>query len=346
MNDLNRNKRILRILLSISHNSGPYNQFFLPSLKLWPKEVRCITLKSKIKSNNISQLYDSKSNFFSFLYSIFKSIYWTDILHLHHANLLPITIFAYILKKRIIFTLGTEYKNLKFHHRFLLRIFNRFFFSFIACSKCVEEGLNKKGYKNVLLIRHGINLEECLNIKQQKINKYSICFAGRLIPEKNIPLLIESLLSLGNKKKITLSIAGTGSDLSKVKTLTTNFNSSNVIDIHGQLSRKQVRNMFASNQFYISLSKSDGMPIAVLEAIACGCIPVLFNSRPHQELYELGLQFISIPSDTITDIKNSILNAINLSKEEIESIRVNNNQKILDFSVTIMLEKYKQIAYY
>ena len=158
--------------------------------------------------------------------------------------------------------------------------------------------------------------------------------------------MTDSILSLESKKKITLSIAGNGSDLSKLKTLTTNFNSFNVVDLLGQLSRKQVRNVFASNQFYISLSKSDGMPIAVLEAIACGCIPVLFNSRPHQELYELGLQFISIPSDTITDIKNSILNAINLSKEEIESIRVNNNQKILDFSVTIMLEKYKQIAYY
>ena len=346
MHDFNRNKRILRILLSISHNSGPYNQFFLPSLKLWPEEVRCITLKSKIKSKNTSQLYDSKSNFFIFLYSIFKSIYWTDILHLHHANLLPFSIFAFILKKRIIFTLGTEYKNLKFHHRFLLRIFNRFFFAFIACSKCVEEGLNKKGYKNVFLIRHGINLEECLNIKQKKLNKYSICFAGRLIPEKNIPLLTESILSLGNKKKITLSIAGIGSELSKLKTLTTNFNSSNIVDILGQLSRKQVRNVFASSQFYISLSKSDGMPIAVLEAIACGCIPILFNSRPHQELSELGLQFISIPTDSITDIKNSIVNAINLSKEEIESIRVNNNQKILNFSSTNMLERYKQIAYY
>ena len=88
------------------------------------------------------------------------------------------------------------------------------------------------------------------------------------------------------------------------------------------------------------------MPIAVLEAIACGCIPILFNSRPHQELSELGLQFISIPTDSITDIKNSIVNAINLSKEEIESIRVNNNQKILNFSSTNMLERYKQIAYY
>ena len=124
------------------------------------------------------------------------------------------------------------------------------------------------------------------------------------------------------------------------------LNSLNVVDILGQLSRKQVRNVFASSQFYISLSKSDGMPIAVLEAIACGCIPILFNSRPHQELSELGLQFISIPTDSITDIKNSILNAINLSKEEIESIRVNNNQKILNFSSTNMLERYKQIAYY
>ena len=346
MNNSNKNKRVLTIVLSVSHNSNPYNEFFLPSLKIWPERVRLITLKSKINSENISQLYDSKSNYLNFLFSIFKSIYWTDILHLHHANLLPFSIFAYIFKKRIIFTLGTEYKNLKFHHKFLLRIFNRFFFAFIACSKCVEEGLTKKGYKNVFLIRHGINLDQCLNIKKTKPNKYSICFAGRLIPEKNIPLLTESILSLGNKKKITLSIAGSGSDLSKLKTLITNFYSINEVDILGQLTRKKVRNLFASNQFYISLSKSDGMPIAVLEAIACGCIPILFNSRPHQELCELGLKFILIQSDSISDIRESIITAINLSKEEIESIRVNNNKKILNFSSTKMLEKYKQIAYY
>ena len=76
-------------------------------------------------------------------------------------------------------------------------------------------------------------------MKTRKINKYSLCFAGRLIPEKNIPLLTESILSLGNKKKITLSIAGTGSDLSKLKTLITNYNSLNKVDILGQLSRKK-----------------------------------------------------------------------------------------------------------
>ena len=346
MNALNRKKRILRILLSISHNSGPYNQFFLPSLKIWPEQVRCITLKSKIKSENISQLCDSKSNFFIFIYSIFKSIYWTDILHLHHANLLPFSILAYIFKKRIVFTLGTEYKNLKIHHKFLLRIFNRFLFAFIACSKCVEDGLKEKGYKKVILIRHGINLEECINLKTIKTNNRSLCFAGRLIPDKNVPLLIQAILNLENKRKINLTIAGTGSDFSKLKNLLANSNSLNVVNLLGQISRTQARNLFASNQFYISLSKSDGMPIAVLEAIACGCIPILFNSRPHYELRELGLKFIPIPSDSIIDIKNSILNAINLSKEEIESIRVNNNNKILNFSSTKMLEKYKQLAYY
>ena len=346
MNNLNRNKKILRILLSVSHNSGPYNQFFLPSLRIWPNQVRCVTLKSKIKSQNIKQLYDSKSNFLKFLYSIFKSIYWTDILHLHHANLLPFTILAYILKKRIIFTLGTEYKNLKLHHKILLRIFSRFFFSFIACSKCVEEGLKINGYKKVILIRHGINLEQCLNLKTTKRKKYSLCYAGRLVQGKNIPLLSESILSLGNKKKITLSIAGTGNDLSKVRNIITNFNSINVVNMLGQLSRKQTWNLFRSNQFYISLSNSDGMPIAVLEAIACGCIPILFESRPHNELFELGLKFISIRSDKKSDIKESIKNAINLTKEEIESIRLNNNNKILNFSSTKMLEKYQRIVYY
>ena len=253
---------------------------------------------------------------------------------------------AYVLKKRIIFTLGTEYKNLKLHHKILLRIFSRFFFSFIACSKCVEEGLKINGYKKVILIRHGINLEQCLNLKTTKRNKYSLCYAGRLVQGKNIPLLSESILSLRIKKKITLSIAGTGTDLSKVKDIITNFNSTNVVNMLGQLSRKQTWNLFRSNQFYISLSNSDGMPIAVLESIACGCIPILFESRPHNELFELGLKFISIPSDSKSDIKKSIIYAINLSKEDIESIRINNNNKILNFSSTKMLEKYQRIVYY
>ena len=47
----------------------------------------------------------------------------------------------------------------------------RFFFSFIACSKCVEEGLKINGYKKVILIRHGINLEQCLNLKTTKRKK-------------------------------------------------------------------------------------------------------------------------------------------------------------------------------
>jgi glycosyltransferase involved in cell wall biosynthesis len=346
MKDFNVNSKILRILLSVSHNSGPYNQFFLPSLKLWPKQVRCVTLKAKLNSENITQLYDSKSNFFIFLKSIIKSIIWTDILHLHHANLLPSVILAYVLKKRIVFTLGTEYKNLKLHHKLLLRIFSKFFYKFIACSKCVEEGLKKKGYENVILIRHGINLDQCFSIKKIKRDKYSLCYAGRLTPAKNIPLLSQSILSLKNQQKITLSIAGTGSDMSKLIDLNSNFDSSNVVNILGQLTRLKALNLFSSNQFYVSLSKSDGMPIAVLEAIACGCIPILFNSRPHQELFELGLQFISIPSDSKSDVKDALLSAINLSEKEIESIRVNNNKKILDFSSTTMLERYQEIAYY
>ena len=45
-------------------------------------------------------------------------------------------------------------------------------------------------------------------------------------------------------------------------------------------------------------------------------------------------------------MKEALLSAINLSEREIESIRVNNNNKILDFSSTTMLKRYQQIAYY
>ena len=343
-----RNKpKILRILLSVSHNSGPFNQFFLPSLKLIPDQIRCLTLNSKIISQDFPHLYDAKSNIFLFIKSILKSLLWSDVLHLHHANLLPIVLLAKLSKNKIVFTLGTEYKNLKLHHKILLRIFSPYLNHLVACSSCVKEGLIQKGYKNVMLIRHGINLDECQKLYKNtlKINKKNICYAGRLNSAKNVTSLCESFLSILDLNHVTLSIAGEGKDKDKLNSLIINSNSKNKVKLLGQLTRDSVRKLFLNSQFYISLSKSDGMPIAVLESIACGCIPILLNTSPHLELSKLGIKFISITSNNKKDITNSILNALNLSETELSSIRKHNDSQIAEFSSIKMFMNYIKSTY-
>lgn len=61
---------------------------------------------------------------------------------------------------------------------------------------------------------------------------------------------------------------------------------------------------YRSGQFYMSFSRFEGMPLGAIEALRCGCIPVLSSIPPHHELLELlgepGLQCFETPAEGVT----------------------------------------------
>lgn len=82
------------------------------------------------------------------------------------------------------------------------------------------------------------------------------------------------------------------------------------------------------------------MPIALLEAIGAGCVPVVSNIPPHQEVLDSGIQGVVLKDD----IQSVLETTRNFDSKTIDNIR-RNNKEILEstFSLKSMNESYFEL---
>lgn len=88
-----------------------------------------------------------------------------------------------------------------------------------------------------------------------------------------------------------------------------------------------------NSKYYITFSKSEGSPKSTIEAIACGCIPILSNIEIHNEIIDsLGYGFIV----------NNHKEAINIIKSKKNNFKIKNyNQFLNEYSEDKGLENFK-----
>ena len=190
----NQRPKVLRILMSVSEVSGPYNQFTIPFA-----DTQEITLhllnepKLMIKKGIIYRSYKGKY-FDFFLKAIKQSMESYDLIHLHHSNLAPLALLIRLINRKrhtkIIFTLGTCFTNLKLRHKLFLYFSKNYFDHFICCSQSVLDSLPEWFMsENISVIRHGINMDRIIT---KPNDMKQIIVATRLIKQKNIDLIIKA----------------------------------------------------------------------------------------------------------------------------------------------------------
>jgi len=111
----------------------------------------------------------------------------------------------------------------------------------------------------------------------------------------------------------------------------------------GLISRDLAIEHMLEADIFISLSKGEGMPIAVLEAMYAGCYMILSKIPPHIEVAPPSERcfFVDLSSN------DQIVNSLNYVSENIKAIRSgrNNSKKyaVNNFSVKNMLDGYRKV---
>ena len=114
------------------------------------------------------------------------------------------------------------------------------------------------------------------DIKTKNFNTKNILFLARIEKAKGIYTSLDAVKILQSKdKNIIFRVAGTGSELEKVKQYATDKNIK--VKFLGNISGETLINEFKKANLYILPSYHEGMPTSVLEAMAFG-LPVI--SRP------------------------------------------------------------------
>ncbi|MFX1282118.1 MAG: glycosyltransferase family 4 protein [Promethearchaeota archaeon] len=157
---------------------------------------------------------------------------------------------------------------------------NNICISNITASNLSSLGVNKK---NIRVIYGGINLRLLLKIKESvNSKKNQIISIGRLIPEKNFPLLINSIYPfLKNNESYKLIIIGEGTEKKRIIELINTLDMNDRIKLFsGRNPYNEIMKTVCESKVLVSLSHREGFGLTIVEAKALG---VLVITNDHEE---------------------------------------------------------------
>ena len=190
--------------------------------------------------------------------------------------------------------------------------------------KNLEKKINCK--VNVIIIPHGININNKININVHKKSNLRFVFFSRIHPSKNLHKLIKLWKSDKFFYKYSLSVFGEITDLNYFKKLfyrsETNFKN---IKYFGPL-KKNLQKTLSKYDVFVMPSKSENFGLVVLEALSSGLFVLVNKDLPWKilERNHLGKSFVMNKKNLIYSIKK-----IELIKNKIR--KKNYKNKIFNF---------------
>lgn len=133
--------------------------------------------------------------------------------------------------------------------------------------------------KNLSVIPMGIDLKNRFLVSQKNSRKsYELLFVGRLVPKKGIPFLLEALAILTQQyPQLRLKIVGFGPEENNLKLKTQQLRLEHAVEFLGALPQEKLPNLYQTTAIFVAPfiradnGDQEGLPVALMEAIGCGC---------------------------------------------------------------------------
>ncbi|MCB0196174.1 MAG: glycosyltransferase family 4 protein [Anaerolineae bacterium] len=163
-----------------------------------------------------------------------------------------------------------------------LRLAEKFVDAIVTASR----GSCRLDSPKVRVIGHGLDTGQFAPRHAAKVDhtsKRNLVSVGRISPSKNCHLMIEAVNELVNRRSITnfsLSFVGDVPDendrpyLQYLQELVAHHNLETYVSFMGAIPHKEVATVYQQSDIFVSASQS-GLDKAVLEAMACGLIPIV-----------------------------------------------------------------------
>lgn len=168
-------------------------------------------------------------------------------------------------------------------------------------------------------------------------NKLELAFFGVLVKGKNVNFLIEAVKYLNNSDfeyPFCLSIYGEGELETELKNIGDGIGN---IEFKGHVMNPV--DHYTENTILVSASRSEGMPMAVIEALSAGLPAILSDIPAHQEVYQAMQAGVELFDNDFESFKRSLLKLIKAA--EFNKFQMNlDNSFQTSFSSQVMARKY------
>lgn len=123
-------------------------------------------------------------------------------------------------------------------------------------------------------------------VDQRREQPIRVLYAGRLVPVKRLEVLLEAWARIcrDDPSGAILQLAGFGPERERLETKVRSLGVNEHVQFLGFLSESEMIRAYQAASVFVSISRDEGMPNSVLEAMACGLPVVLSDIGPHREI--------------------------------------------------------------
>jgi glycosyltransferase involved in cell wall biosynthesis len=295
-----------------------------------PQNVRVFSLGKESGRSKIKYI----KNFMNLILGLHKE-YDSVFIHMNQEYILLGGFIWKILRKKVYFWRNHQCGNLFTQIAIWLsnQVFYTSRFSFVAKSKKAS------------IMPVGIDVEkfkyQISNIKIEE-RKNKILFLSRMSPIKKPGLLIEALNIL-NRKRLDFvcdfygnPVPGDESYYDSLKIKVRELGLGNKIAFYKSVPNYETPKIYNEHEIFVNLTPSGSFDKTILEAAACGCIPIITNQSLSGEIDERMIVKKDIP-ESVAEMINFWLN---ISNEEREKVSSRLQKYVLEkHSLNILIEK-------
>ncbi|MCX7761818.1 MAG: glycosyltransferase family 4 protein [Candidatus Kryptonium sp.] len=273
-----------------------------------------------------------------------------DIIHAHSSKAGIIARFwAAILKvKPVIFTAhgwafteGREYWK-----RWILALIERIAAKVTTKIICVSEHDKMLALKfkvaspdKLIVIHNGVDVNLFKNLKKTKIDdEVVITFVGRLVPQKDVFLLIDAMERIDKAK---LWIVGDGELKDKVIRYISKKNLNHKITLFGE--RSDIPNILSQSDIFVLPSRWEGLPLTIIEAMMAGLPVVASNVGGVSELVDNGVTGFLVPPGNVEVFVDALKTLVDNESLRQEMGKAGLKKAFEKFSLDNMLSKTNEV---
>ncbi|NEO88220.1 MAG: glycosyltransferase family 4 protein [Spirulina sp. SIO3F2] len=138
-----------------------------------------------------------------------------------------------------------------------------------------------------------------------------LLYVGRLSAAKGLPVLLESLVSLRSQfPQLQLTVVGDGEDRAELEALTQELGLAGMVNYVGYKSQTEVREVMQQTDVFVLPSFAEGVPVALMEAMAAQVPVVTTRIAGISELVDDGVSGYLVPPGSKTALREAIANLV------------------------------------
>jgi glycosyltransferase involved in cell wall biosynthesis len=176
-------------------------------------------------------------------------------------------------------------------------------------------------------------------ITEKELN--SLLFVGRLAPEKRPSILVEAITKLRREGvRAKLTIVGDGPLRTQIEDMIASADLGDLITMKNHIPHIEIHNVFRNKQIFILPSRREGVSIALLEAMASGCLCIVSDIDDNKDAIRSMFNGILFRLDDPQDLTRQIRKTINLTDSEKVRLARNARETVeKDYSVNVVSKK-------